>query len=308
MFNIEECETFLAAEDMIKNQKVQVIIGMHTWPEAALVAELGNRAQVPIISYAEPSITPPLMPIRWPFLVRMANSGTAYIKCIADTVKAYEWQRVVAIYEDDAYGGDQGMLALLSEALQDASSMIEYRLALPPISSLHDPRELVREEMLKLMQTQSRVFIVLQSSLEMVIHLFREASKMGLVDRESVWIIPESITNLLDSVNKSSISYMEGAVGIKTYYSERSSKYQEFEAQFRRTFWPRNPEEDNRNPGFYALQAYDSINIVTQALDRMAISNNSSPKNLLREIRSSNFLGLRAILNLKMANSCRILS
>ncbi|XP_027338141.1 glutamate receptor 2.7-like [Abrus precatorius] len=281
------------AEEMINMQKVQVIIGMHTWPEAALVAEIGSRAQVPTIAFVEPAITPRLMKVRWPFLVRLANSVAAYIECIAGIVQTYGWQRVVAIYEDDAYGGDYGMLALLSEALQDMGSMIDYHLALPPISSLHDPGEFVHEELLKLMQTQSRVFIVLQSSLEMVIHLFKEASKLGLVDRESAWIIPESITNLLESVNKSVISYMEGALGIKTYYSERSTEYQHFEAQFRRTFRLKNAEEDHRYPGFYALQAYDSISIVTQALDRMSSKHKSSlPNTLLGEICSSSFLGL----------------
>lgn len=287
------------AEEMINVQKVQVIIGLQTWQEAAMVAEVGSKAQVPIISFAAPTITPPLMEARWPFLVRLANTGTAYIKCIAEIVQAYSWKKVVVIYEDDGYGGDYGMLALLAEALQDVDSMIEHRLVLPPISSLQDPEELVSEEMLKLKQTQSRVFIVLQSSVEMAIHVFKEASKVGLVDKESVWMIPESVSNLLDSVNKSAISYMEGALGIKTYYSERSREYKEFEAQFRRTFWSKNPEEDNRYPGFYALQAYDSISIVTQALNRMKSRNNSSPKTLLREIQSSNFIGLSGHIQLE---------
>ncbi|XP_020209595.2 glutamate receptor 2.2 [Cajanus cajan] len=278
---------------MIKTQKTQVIIGMHTWAEAASVAELGRKTRVPVISFAEPAITPPLMPIHWPFLARMAYNGTAYAQCVADMVHAYSWQRVVVIYEGDANGGDYGMLALLSETLQDVGSMIEYRLALPSPSNLRNPGEFIREELFKLVEnTQSRVFIVLQSSLEMVIHLFREASQMGLVDAESAWIIPESITNLLDSVNKYDISYMEGALGIKTYYSESSSEYQDFEVKFRKSFLAKYPEEDNRNPGFYALQAYDSIKIVAQAIDRMASGNGSSKNTLLREVLSSNFLGL----------------
>jgi len=289
---LKNLRPFLAAEEMINKQKVQVIIGMHRWSEAALLAEIGSQAQVPIIAFAEPTIKPPLMSKRWPFLVRMSKSGLSYIKCIADIVKAFGWQRVVAIYEDDVYGGDYGMLALLSEALQDVSSLIDYHLVLPPISSLHDPGGFIREKLLKLVQTQSRVFIVLQSSLEMAIHLFKEASKMGLVDKESAWILPESITNLLDSVNKSAISYMDGALGIKTYYSEISTEYQDFEAQFRRTFWSKNAEEDNRYPGFYALQAYDSIKLVTQAVDRMTSRNTTSTKNLLGEILPSSFLGL----------------
>ncbi|XLS98284.1 hypothetical protein HN51_041019 [Arachis hypogaea] len=54
----------------------------------------------------------------------MANSGKAYVKCIMDIVKAYGWQRVIAIYEDDAYGGEQGMLALLFEALQKPMKIV----------------------------------------------------------------------------------------------------------------------------------------------------------------------------------------
>jgi len=273
---------------------MQVIIGMHTWEEAASVAELVRKSQVPVISFAAPSITPPLMPIRWPSLVRMANNGTAYAKCVADMVHAYSWQRVVVIYED----GDYEMLALLSETLQDVGSLIEYRLALPSLSYLSNPGEFIREELFKVIEnTQSRVFIVLQSSLEMVIHLFREASQMGLVDGESAWIIPESITNLLDSVNKSAISYMEGALGIKTYYSELSSEYQNFEVRFRKSFRAKYPEEDNSSPGFYALQAHDSIKIVAQAIDRME----SDRKTLLREILSSNFVGLSGEIRFEAA-------
>ncbi|KAL9325270.1 hypothetical protein ACSQ67_005915 [Phaseolus vulgaris] len=282
------------ARRMIMRQKMQVIIGMHTWEEAASVAELVRKSQVPVISFAAPSITPPLMPIRWPSLVRMANNGTAYAKCVADMVHAYSWQRVVVIYED----GDYEMLALLSETLQNVGSLIEYRLALPSLSYLSNPAEFIREELFKVIEnTQSRVFIVLQSSLEMVIHLFREASQMGLVDGESAWIIPESITNLLDSVNKSAISYMEGALGIKTYYSELSSEYQNFEVRFRKSFRAKYPEEDNSSPGFYALQAHDSIKIVAQAIDRMESDRNT----LLREILSSNFVGLSGEIRFEAA-------
>ncbi|KAK4259695.1 hypothetical protein QN277_006002 [Acacia crassicarpa] len=127
----------------------------------------------------------------------------------------------------------------------------------------------------------------------MVTHLFREGSKMGLVDKDSAWIISESITDLLESVDKSVISsYMGGSLGIKMHYSEKSSEYQEFQAQFRKKFRAKNPEEDNSNPGFYALQAYDSIKVVIQAVERMARDTSSSPQALLREILSSSFNGL----------------
>ena len=277
---------------MIREKKVEVIIGMHTWQEAALVSDIGGQAHVPVISFAAPAITPPLMTLRWPFLIQMATNGSEQIKCIADIVHAYDWQRVVAIYEDEAFGGDSGKSALLSEALQNVGSEIEYSLVLPPFSSMSDPAEVVREQLVKLQKTQSRVFIILESSLAMVTHLFREAKKLGLAGRESAWIIPDGITGLLDSVNNSVVSSMEGALGIKTGDSgEGSSEYKDFHAQFRKIFRTEYPEEDNSDPGIFALRAYDSIKIVIQAIKRIT-SNTSSPEMLLHNMLSSNFSGL----------------
>jgi len=85
------------------------------------VAELVHEAQVevPTISFVAPSITPPLIPIRWPSLVRLANNGPN-VKCIADMVHVYNWHSVVAIYEDDTYGGDSRMLGLKWKELQES--------------------------------------------------------------------------------------------------------------------------------------------------------------------------------------------
>ena len=170
--------------------------------------------------------------------------------------------------------------------------MLVQRLVLPPFSTLSNPEGYAREELIKLYETKSQIFIVVESSLDMVIHLLRQAKKLGLVGRESTWIIPDSITSLLDSVNNSVISTMEGTLGIKTHCStEDSSEYLEFHAQFNKIFKTQYPVEDNSDTSSYALRAYDSIRIVIQAIERMT-SNFSSPKILLDNILSSNFSGL----------------
>ena len=79
--------------------------------------------------------------------------------------------------------------------------MLVQRLVLSPFFALSNPEGYAREELIKLYETKSQIFIVVESSLDMVIHLLRQAKKLGLVGRESTWIIPDSITSLLDSVN-----------------------------------------------------------------------------------------------------------
>lgn len=288
---MEVHQNLVAAENLIKEKEVKVIIGMETWGEAALVADIGSRAQVPVLSYAEPAITPPLMQIRWPFLVTMANDRAEQVRCTAALIGSYNWRRVNVIYEDDENGGDTGDLALLSEALQNIGSEIEYRLVLPPVAYLNNPKEVVQEELEKLLRTQSRVFIVLRSSLPMAIHLFREAKELGIMGTDSVWIITETITSFLDSFNTSVISYMEGALGIKAYFPENSSPYKDFKSQFTKTFLSEYPEEDISDPGISALRAYDSIKVVTEALDKMT-GDNSSSKILLQNMLSTNLTGL----------------
>ncbi|KAM3748288.1 hypothetical protein ACB098_05G097000 [Castanea mollissima] len=286
-----------AAGELIKEKKVQVIVGMNKWEEAALVAAMGNKVNVPVFSFAAPTITSPILQHRWPFLIQMANNDFTQIECISEIVGAYNWRRVIAIYEDDAYGSDSGMLGLLSEALQKVDSKIEYQLVLPSISSLPNAGGFVLDELLKLrLTTQSRVFIVLQSSIPMASHLFREAKKVGLVGRESAWIIPESVASVLDSVNNSVISSMEGALGIKTYYSNSSNSYKDFYGQFTKIFETKYPEEHNHEPGIYALRAYDIIMTISQAIER-TISNSISQKMILENILLSNFSGLSGQIN-----------
>ncbi|XP_041026636.1 glutamate receptor 2.7-like [Juglans microcarpa x Juglans regia] len=282
-----------AAGELIKEKKIEVIVGMNKWEEAALVATVGNQAKVPVLSFSAPAITPPLMQSRWPFLIEMANDGSAQTKCIADIVRAYSWRRVVVIYEDDAYGSDLGILALLSEALQKVDSEIEYRLVVPPFSSLSDdPKVFVHDELVKLQETTlSRVFIVLQSSLSMATHLFREAENMGLKGKETAWIIAESVTSFLDLVDDSVISSMTGALGIKTDYSSSTNSYKDFYAQFSKDFQAEYREEVNPKPGIYALRAYDSIMAISQAIERIT-SDNSGPDMLLENILLSKFSGL----------------
>ncbi|KAJ4830683.1 hypothetical protein Tsubulata_027995 [Turnera subulata] len=295
----QDCEgsplqALYAAEELIKEERVDVIIGMDKWEEAALVAEIGGRAHIPVLSFSAPSVTPPLTASRWPFLVRMASNDSVQMRCIAEMIQSYRWRKVVAVYEDYAYGIDSGKMALLSKALQDVGSEIEHELALPPFSSLSNPQEDVKGELQKLVdqKVRSRVFIILRSSLPMMIHLFRKAHEMGFVGKGTVWILTNQVAGYLDSVNSSVIHSMQGALGIKRYYDDSTTSYQNFYAKFRQNSRLYYPEEDYLEPGIRGLRAYDSIATIFQASKRMSSSNTRSQNVFLENILASNFTGL----------------
>ncbi|XP_077229580.1 glutamate receptor 2.7-like isoform X2 [Tasmannia lanceolata] len=286
-----------AAEELINQKQAQVIVGMASWEEAVLVADAGNRYKVPIISLTAAAITPPLMTARWPFLIPMANNNSAEMKCIAAIVGIYGWRRVTAIYEDNTFsGGDAGTITLLSDALRNVSSEIEYQLALPPLASLSDPETSILEELEKLKSQQCRVFVLLQSSLPLAVSLFAEANKMGMMGKGYVWITTSSITSLVDSFNSSVVSTMQGVIGIKPYLSETSKEFRAFNNRFRRNFQSEySEEEENPNPGIFALRAYDSIWTVGGAIKR----NSTGGDRLVEGILSSNFSGLSGKINFK---------
>jgi len=267
---------------------------METWQEAAIVADFGAKFQIPTISFSSPLVSSSSMHLRWPFLIQMAQNQSAQMNFIADTVHGFNSQKVIAIYEDNPYSSDSGMLNLLSEALEKVNSKIEYRLVLPPFTSLSDPKGFVLDELLNLLRLKSRVFIVLQASLPMVNHLFREAKKIGLLEKESTWIINEEITSMLDYVDTSVLSSMDGVMGIKINYSTSSSAY----TQLQENFQDEHTETVESKPGSNTLLAYDRISVVTKALEKMS-TNFSSSKTLLEEMLSSNFNGLSGNIRFK---------
>ncbi|KAK9132002.1 hypothetical protein Scep_011530 [Stephania cephalantha] len=285
------------AEDLIRHHKAHAIIGMQSWQEAALAAEVANRAKVPILSFSAPAVTPPLTSSRWPYMLRMTKDDSLQIQCAADIVGFYGWRRVIVIFETDVYGGYSGILALLSGALKNVSSEIEYLLAFPHFSSMSDPKTVIHDELNKLLSHQSRVFVVVQSSVELASHLFMEANKIGLMGKDSVWITTDSVANFVDSMNSSDLLSMRGVLGIKTYFMETSASFQNFSAKFQNNFRSRYPKERKLEPGIHALRAYDTVAVLAKTMKRLPI--NSTTETLLETVASSRFNGLSGKIQFK---------
>ncbi|GLJ41423.1 hypothetical protein SUGI_0857410 [Cryptomeria japonica] len=64
------------------------------------------------------------------------------------------------------------------------------------------------------MGLESRVFIVHMHD-DLALILFSEASKLGMIGSDYVWIITDACANLMDWFNATSLLSMSGVVGIR---------------------------------------------------------------------------------------------
>ncbi|KAI3823965.1 hypothetical protein L1987_05414 [Smallanthus sonchifolius] len=300
-------EAASSASDLIDKENVQVIVGTDTWEETTVVAKIGQRAKIPVISLTAHTFQSQSR-LQWPFLVQMTNVDMHdEIKCIASIVQSYNWKRTIVVYEDNMFGDGYIGVSLLSEALQQIGSLIEQTVAVPHFTSSFDPTETIRENLANVVTTkQSRVFIVLKSSLQDASRVFEEANKLGLMGRDSVWILGDSFSSFLDSLDPSVFQHIQGALGVKTYYYDNSTQFLDFKSNFKTSFRSKYPEEDKSEPGIYAIRAYNSIETISLALDRLGNLKYTDGKKLLDTILSTNFSSLTGRIDFQGENQSEV--
>lgn len=109
-----------SALDLLKNVEVQAIIGPIFSAEANFLISLGNKSQVPIITFSATS--PSLSSIRNPYFVRATLRDSSQVHAIAALLKSFRWREVVPIYEDDEFG--EGIMPYLTDALEQVYKLI----------------------------------------------------------------------------------------------------------------------------------------------------------------------------------------
>ena len=273
---------------------MQAIIGALTIQEAALTSDMSKTTKnIPIISLTLPAIVPPLVPFQPPFFIQMANDVTLHMQCIAAIVGHFKWQKVTTIYENNnGVSSESATLTLLFDSLQAVGSRIEHHSTIPSLSSMSDPKATMEEELKKLRSKNNRVFIVVQSSLELAILLFQKANQMGMMKKGYVWIVTDEIASLLDSLD-SSINYnMQGVLGFKTNFVSSTEAFKQFKTKFRNKYGSEYPEEENANPSVFALRAYDATWAIAHTINKLGSVTSE-------KLLESNFDGLSGKISFK---------
>ncbi|KAJ6758722.1 GLUTAMATE RECEPTOR 2.9 [Salix koriyanagi] len=253
-----------AALDLIKNVEVQAILGPTTSMQADFIIGLGEKAQVPIISFSASS--PSLTSIRSPYFFRATQNDSSQVNGIGALVQAFGWKEAVPIYMDNEYG--QGIIPYLTDALQAVDAHVPYRSVISP-SATDDQ---IAEELYKLMTMQTRVFIVHMFT-SLCARLFVKAKEIGMMNGGYVWIMTDGPTvGLSTSPDPSVIDSMQGALGIKPYIP-KTTELGNFRLRWKMKFQQDNADMVDAELNIYALQAYDATVALAMAIEKTGTAN-----------------------------------
>ncbi|KAI7990042.1 Glutamate receptor 2.7 [Camellia lanceoleosa] len=257
-----------AALDLLKNVEVQAIIGPGTSMQADFVIDLGEKAQVPIISFSATS--PSLSSIWSPYFVRAAENDSSQVKAISAIVQAFGWGEAVPIYVNNEFG--EGIIPYLVDALQDINTRVPYRSVISPLAT----DDQIVEELYKLMTMQTRVFIVHMNP-TLASRLFIKVKEVGMMTEGYVWIITNAVTNELSSMDPSVIDSMQGILGVKTYFPT-TKHLQDFTVRWKRKYQQDNPTVINAQLNVFGLWAYDATTALAIAVEQASVTNSGFQK------------------------------
>ncbi|KAJ4841960.1 hypothetical protein Tsubulata_047655 [Turnera subulata] len=252
------------ALDLIRNEEVQAIIGPTTSTEAEFVINLGEKAQVPIISYSATS--PSLTSIRSPYFFRATQDDSIQVNAISSIVHTFGWREVVPIYMDNEFG--EGILPYLADALHAVDVRIPYR----SVISSKATDDQIMAELYKLMTMQTRVFIVHMYP-SFGNRLFNKAKEIGMMTEGYVWIMSDGMTGFLGSSTSLQIESLQGALGVKTYVP-KTKELEDFRVRWKAKFLQDNPGEVDVELSNYGMWAYDATVALAMAVEQTAATAN----------------------------------
>jgi glutamate receptor, ionotropic, plant len=253
--------------DLLANDHVEVIIGPQTSAQAQIIAQVCNRAHVPMVSFS--ATLPSLCLASVPYFVRATFDGSLLATPIASFVHLYGWRNVVLILDDSGYGGD--IFAQLIRALQEVDVIISDYVMVPTSAS----DDHIDAELYKLKTQQTRVFIV-----HMVPNLasrtFIHAAKAGMTTKDCSWIVTNSVSAVLETFDQDALDAMQGIIGFRPHVPNSRTK-SNFVSRFKTQFRKDHPQIEPSSPTLYELWAYDAIWSIAYAAEKIGVSKLTVP-------------------------------
>ncbi|XP_050381657.1 LOW QUALITY PROTEIN: glutamate receptor 2.8-like [Argentina anserina] len=249
-----------AALNLIQNVEVQAIVrGPDSSMRANFVNDLGDKAQVPMISFSTTS--PSLSSLRSSYEFRVAQNDSSQLRAISAIIQAFGWREAVPIYVDNEFG--EGVIPYVTNALQEINARIPYWCVIPAMAT----DDQIAEKIQQLMTMQTRVFI-LHMLPSVGSRLFAKAKEFGMMDEGYVWIMTDGMANFLGSTNSSVIDNMQGVLGLKSLVPD-TEELENFRVRWQMKFQKDNPTTLNVRLDVFGLWAYDAAWALAMAIERV---------------------------------------
>ncbi|KAK8697281.1 hypothetical protein V6N13_113433 [Hibiscus sabdariffa] len=231
--------------------------------QANFVISLGNKSQVPIVSFSATS--PSLTSLQSPYFFRAAQSDLSQVKAISSIVQAFGWPEAVPIYVDNQFG--ETLIPFLTAALQEHNTRVPY-LSLIPESATDDR---IAKELYKLMNMETRVFIVHAAS-TLGLRILAKAEEIGMMSEGYAWIMTDSMTSMWRSFDSLAIDSLQGVLGVRPYVP-KSKQLENFVVRWKRNFQRDNPSISNAEMNVFGLWAYDAAFALAMAVEKVGTAN-----------------------------------
>lgn len=289
----------LAAVELLKHEEVEGIIGPQPSTEETFLAELGQNVRVPIISFASSSSAVSYSDN--PYFVRTTPDEDVQARALAAICKGFGWSEFALLYEDTDYGSQ--FVSLLNKASQEVDIALAYMVAIPTTAD----DEHILKQLNKLATKQTRVFLVHMNP-SLGYRLFPLAKNAGVMSEGYAWIITNSLSIFMNSMDSATRDSMEGVVGIRPYLSP-SKDLDSFRERWKMNVTLSSTAGSIMELNAYGLWAYDSMTalaIAVQNIDssilnvrktmnrteRTNLSISTFGPQLLKELSRTRFKGL----------------
>ncbi|KAK6159125.1 hypothetical protein DH2020_006439 [Rehmannia glutinosa] len=197
-----------AVLELVKHGEVLGILGPQGSIEETFAAAVGETVRVPFISFTSRSLAQSYTKNR--YFVRTTLDDAVQAQALAAICQRFEWPEVVILYEDTEYGNH--FISLLIKAFQDVSIGLAYMTSIP--TSAEDSH--ILNELNKLNKMETRVFLVHMNP-ELGFRLFSIANTAGMMSEGYAWVITDSLSIFLDSIDSDTRVSMDGVLGVRPY-------------------------------------------------------------------------------------------
>ncbi|KAK8569952.1 hypothetical protein V6N13_002660 [Hibiscus sabdariffa] len=242
---------------LLESLKLDAIIVAENSAGLKILAELGSRVKIPIISLF--TVAPSLPFSEYPYLLQIGEDDSSRAKAIAALVESFSWRSVILISEDN--DSTRQILSNVITSFEAAG----VRLALHIALSASSTDEEIIEQLNKLMNSQTSVYVV-HTSPVLASRLFLNAKRLGMISQGYAWITTDVITNFINSMDPSIIESMQGVVGFKPHIPV-SKEFRTFATRWRSKNLNEDQNLQEMELNVYGIWTYDMVQAVAIAAE-----------------------------------------